>query len=110
MAKAAKTTAKAADIVIFESTRDEPIQFDVSSIRGHRDQSGKKIVWEVPADRAKRFAEHHHVLSGRIRRLTPEPAKKPASEKSGTEKTDPPVQPEPPTALTPEPPTEPAPE
>lgn len=55
--------------VLFESNIEEPLQYDVCGIRAHRDQSGKKCRWRVPADMVERFSRHTHVISGRIARL-----------------------------------------
>lgn len=54
------------DEVVFISAEDEPKQFDIGGVRGIRDETGKKVVWRVPVDRADRFARHSFVLTGRV--------------------------------------------
>lgn len=54
--------------VIFESAERESHQFSICGINPSRNQSGHKLVYEVPADILDRFERHHHIKSGRVRR------------------------------------------
>lgn len=73
--KAQPKPKTAETVVFFESSDNEPLQFDVCGIRAHRDPSGQKCRWRVPVDMAERFARHSHVLSGRIKKIeAPEPS------------------------------------
>lgn len=68
-AKAEKASApKAPSTVIFRSTRQENHEITIMGIRGLQG-AGMKLTFEVPADKADRFAEHHHVMTGRVTRV-----------------------------------------
>lgn len=64
--KAAKETATKFDGTYFVSANFEATMFDVMRVRPVRMPSTGKLVWAVPAEKAERFAKHHHVVTGRI--------------------------------------------
>lgn len=77
LAAAPVNSTAAEATVFFESVIDEPIQYDVCGIRAHRDPSGKKCRWRVPASMVDRFSRHSHVVSGRVKRIEIEQAAAP---------------------------------
>lgn len=56
---------KPASHVTFESRGDETHEIVIMGMRSGR-VDGARLQWSVPADKADRFAKHHHVVSGRV--------------------------------------------
>ena len=57
------------DVAIFVSFEREPQEFEIIDLRPERTE-GRRLLWRVPLDQAERFASHHHVVTGRVRRVS----------------------------------------
>ena len=54
--------------VTFRSVGKENHEIVIMGIRGLQGPD-MKLTFDVPADKADRFAEHHHVMTGRVSRV-----------------------------------------
>lgn len=64
--------ASPAKHVLYDSVGDERTPFDIlvsgEWVRGVWNADRTKLTFHVPAEHAERFALHHHVVTGRIKR------------------------------------------
>lgn len=60
-----KSAEPVAADVIYISREIEPSVFEIMDIRPAR-RDDRRLVWNVPAEIAERFARHHHVVTGRV--------------------------------------------
>jgi len=66
--KEAPTAPAKPEFVVFRSSRKETHEFEIMGIRGVRG-GDLRLSFGVPAADADKFAQHAHVISGRVSRV-----------------------------------------
>ncbi len=54
---------------LFVSHNREPQEFQIMDMPPERTEE-RRLLWRVPLDKADLFALHHHVVTGRVRRVS----------------------------------------